>query len=1159
MNLKNLKDEATRIKIVGPELLNRNIFLSAGAGSGKTSSLVNRVMALIRNGVAVSSIVAITFTREAAKMFYGRMTSELELMIAGTLDPQERGRYEMAFEEIDNAFFGTIDSFCRKLLLEHPAEAKITSQLNPLEKPGDKRAIVDKGIECLLREKTPAEVYQHYQELWKWDFYGEEFAQILLYVLEEDIFDLELGEEPEENRDPQVLLHLEDVQDIGLELKKEYEKRIIFGNSIEQSRGLATKGSIAAYEEAIRFIGKEHPVNSLVFLEKMVKAFTYRVTKGKAKIPELLIERARQLLEHSISEAIKSEYREIRYYKALTWANEMRNSLLLLSEGQGFISYSRSLKRLVEMLQRDKDRGGELLSYLREKYRYYLIDELQDTNQLQSQLFDLLAGDHPGALFIVGDEKQAIYRFRGGDVDNFRRLEKSMVMEAGAAVLQLTCNFRSSEPLRLWFNEKFKEEAFFGDDFPPIEAAEKQECYKKFKDKVIDGVYTFPVIQTKKGTTRGPTIPTNEHQLVVEIIEKILGKPISNYNHKTKTMGTHTLGYGDILVLAYSKKKLKEYMSIFKMNNIPYSVVGSSNLQSSKSLAMMDRVLDHLADPKNTYKEGVCLLGEPFSISEKELYGYKQGRAIPAVQTVKDFLEQLALELEEKTPSAIYAHIMDRMKLIYMSAVYNIEEASDTLHYGLELVREGEAYGRIRNLKDLGEFIRGDLLTGGYEYELSLSGKTKGVRLMNLHKAKGLESRVVILADAGPFPSGNGPEKQYDFDNHSVKIFRVPKGGLRSNYIYTDKFPKELEEEKLKLEEEIRRLKYVAATRAENVLIIPTLYKNVGDSRLDPLVAVAGDMTEGKWHSLLTEDLENILEKKTDYLIAQPMEMLEEQEKLWDLADINITEKSGTEIIKEFEMPYLYKEGSYETINPSKVQLKGAVLEDVIMEDQGEIINNLDGEACDSESEWEKALAKWQREGSIVGTLVHALMEALVLRLPELLDQEECGILLENLLKLYEIPEADKEFFRTTLREVYNRMIAGGYTQDWAEIPLRCPQDLLKELASAEEIYTELPFSIYGEKKDPLMKGLLEGLNIHEDKDGYLNGIMDLVYKKAGEYFILDYKTNFSSKDLHQHYEAQIYLYKKILKESFSLEYEPKAYLYHIPARDESSLPKRVD
>ena len=138
-------------------------------------------------------------------------------------------------------------------------------------------------------------------------------------------------------------------------------------------------------------------------------------------------------------------------------------------------------------------------------------------------------------------------------------------------------------------------------------------------------------------------------------------------------------------------------------------------------------------------------------------------------------------------------------------------------------------------------------------------------------------------------------------------------------------------------------------------------------------------------------------------------------------------------------------------------------------------------------------------------------------------------------------------------------MMMGGYPQDWADEEIRCPQDLLEELSEAEEIYTELPFSISASKDQRLMKTLSPHLDIQEDKDGYLNGIIDLLYKKDGEYIILDYKTNFSSQDLQQHYQAQILLYKKVLMESLQLDKEPKAYLYHIPARDESSLPKRED
>lgn len=1155
MNLKNLTDGESRLKIVGKELLDKNIFLSAGAGSGKTSSLVNRVMALIGSGVPVSSIVAITFTREAAKMFYGRITGELKSLINTTIDSEKKLVYQRAFDEIDSAFFGTIDSFCRKLLLEHPAEAGITSQLNPLENPSDKKAIVDKGLKNLLTTKSPSSAYEHYLELGELEFYGKEFEQILLYVLEEDIFRLELGEEPQEQKTPQILAYLEDVQEMGSLLKDEYERRIISGNTFEQSVALSTNKSVGAYEKALGFADKEHPVNRVLFLENIIEAFKYQERKGKAEKPELLLERASDLLENMFFDQIKTEYQEIRYYKALAWAREMRDSLLALGEQQGLISYNRSLKLLVDMLQRDKDTGAHLLAYLQKKYKYYFIDELQDTNQLQSQLFDLLAGDQRGALFIVGDEKQAIYRFRGGDIDNFKRIEESMMLnEEGDRVLQLTCNFRSSEPLRQWFNAKFGEEGFFGGDFPLIEIAEKQHLYEGHKNHVIDGVYTFPVIQKKQKTSKGPEIPTDEHVQVVKIIEKILGKPISDYDYMTNTMGTHNLEYRDILLLTYGKKKLNEYMWIFKEKGIPYSVVGSSNLQSSKSLAMMGRVIDYLAHPQDSYKEGVCLLGEPFSISEKELYEYILAKPSPLVQQSKKFLNKLFDELECKTPSAIYIHIMNKMKLVHMASVYSIEEASDTLYYGLELVREAEREGKIFDLESLGEFIQGDLLGGSHEYELSLSAKSKGVRLMNLHKAKGLEGRVVILADAGKPRNKSKAEKQYNYEDQSIKIFRIPKKDAEGNplgdIIKTDKFLDEMKEEEIKLEEEARRLRYVAATRAENILIIPTLYKNIGDSSQIPLLPVAGEMAEGRWDCLLTDDLKNILNKKMDFPEASTGKDV-------DKTDCKLVREDL--LLEDFLPPILDRQESYETINPSRVQMRGIMEEEVVEESQIDVVELDDEPFSDGDNEWTKSIAKWQREGSVVGTLVHALMEGLVLRLPELVSQEEGTAIIENLVKLYNIADTDKDFFTQTLWRVFNQMMMGGYPQDWADEDLRCPQNLLQELAGAEEIYTELTFSISANKDQELMRSLVQYLDIQEDKEGYLNGIIDLLYKKDGEYIILDYKTNFSSQDLQQHYQGQILLYKMVLKESLGLEKQPKAYLYHIPARDESSLPKEKD
>lgn len=206
-----------------------------------------------------------------------------------------------------------------------------------------------------------------------------------------------------------------------------------------------------------------------------------------------------------------------------------------------------------------------------------------------------------------------------------------------------------------------------------------------------------------------------------------------------------------------------------------------------------------------------------------------------------------------------------------------------------------------------------------------------------------------------------------------------------------------------------------------------------------------------------------------------------------------------------------------------------------------------------SEGEAEEVGLKWRKDGTEIGTLVHRLMETVVNRIEETISKNELSVLIDNILLLNKVTAENKESLRNGLLRVAEQIYAGGFTQNHVKGSESVPADILRELRQSEEIYTELPFSVYVGSGDTLMTELADKLEIETGKDGYINGVMDLVYKKDGNWHICDYKSNFSTQDLLEHYEGQLILYQEILKMLFGLEDKPGAYLYHIPVRSEEA------
>jgi len=1126
MNDTAMSDAEARGKLVQKEYLDKNIFLAAGAGSGKTSSLVKRVMALILDGRELSSVVAITFTKEAAKMFYARITKALEDAIKEAPESESKKLLIKALSEIDTAFFGTIDSFCRKLLLEHPSEADISVDITPLEKKSQRHELVAEVFERLVKTREPSAVYSKYRELRDHDLRDGQIINLIETIVQEDIFAIDKG------KDPGVFATLEaerqflqDSLETAEFLRNEYERKFVAGNSRKTAEELTTKGCFSAYLKATRIPDRRHPVKALQYLETMLKAWNY--SRSKVPKPEAELERANAILEAEETGRLIRQFENNRYYKALEFGEMMRPIILGVAKERGFITYNQSLNALVGMLEHDEKSGGEMLSYIKAKYRHYLIDEFQDTNPLQTRLFQYLTKDMPGALFIVGDDKQAIYRFRGGDVDNFRNVENQFSSDKQCATLRLSCNFRSSEALRAWFDRKFTEEQFFGQGFPLIEPAEKQKLFDSIAAGVIDGVYEYPVIARKSGRGANEAIPGNEQERVVSMILFLLGRKVSSYDPGRNALTAMEIGYEDIMVITGTKAKLDGYIKAFREAGIPYHVAGSSNLVNSRALRMVDRVLDVMIHPEDRYIEATCLMSEPFSFTEKELYDSLCGRPGDTLQQAKELIQRLRTETERLSPAAIYLSIMEGLMLTRMLSAFQMAEEPDTIYYGLELVRQATAEGVVTDSDSLLAFIREELLSGDYEYEMALAGTPKGVRLMNLHKTKGLEAKVVILADAdNPVDRSGRISKCYDYENMKVCFFNIPdsrRGGFTmGNMIETDQFDVLKELEKTKLDEEQTRLKYVAATRAENVLIIPRLYKNETKSGEAALGLIAGDQIDGRWDMLLTQQLE----------IMDPAGCVIEEKT----ADI-YREPSGPLI------PVIHDEPSYVTINPSRAVAKGKI----------PLTADIEYVSSELDEETEEAILKWRKDGTEIGTLVHRLMETLVNRVHETISEEERSIIIDHILLLNKVAPDNREKFKLWLMRIADKIYDGGFSQDHIKGFDGVPNDIIHELRQSEEICTELPFSVYLDKGDNIMADLAEKLEIETGTDGYVNGVMDLVYKKDGVWHICDYKTNFFTEDLREHYEGQLILYQEILKMLLGLDNKPKAYLYHIPVRNEEA------
>ena len=418
----------------------------------------------------------------------------------------------------------------------------------------------------------------------------------------------------------------------------------------------------------------------------------------------------------------------------------------------------------------------------------------------------------------------------------------------------------------------------------------------------------------------------------------------------------------------------------------------------------------------------------------------------------------------------------------------------EVLFYALELLRNAERAGQAITLKDGRNFLR-SLTAGGSGEErcLRLEAGKDCVHLANLHKVKGLEAPVVILAAAAP--SRNlSVARRIQHGDHSAEgyLFSLRQKGEESwkstPYFETSDYPAEktAEEEALRAEE--KRLLYVAATRARNALIVCNRIRQIRgkesmDSRWAP---IAGEGLPDIFEDLKSRSSQPALREDkgaadSSRLYAQAKESAALNDRGAEAEGFRMETPSGLHLVSKLEEP------SVETVPPADGSGQGREI---------------------------------KRFPALLGTMTHKLMEMLV----STGGRIDAVSAVNEIIREYRT--AETEAFETeltaTLTQVAGQIRSGGYVQTNG-----LPQDILNTLLNADEVYCELPFCY----KD-------------EEQNTVWNGIMDVVYRANGRWHIVDYKTNADGADLDNKYRGQLEAYIRAWKATTGLTAD--AHTYHI-------------
>lgn len=811
------------------EDLERNLLVEAGAGSGKTTALVDRMVALIRHRACeAGQIAAVTFTRKAAGELRQRFQETLEKALADT--SPEASDYEAlatAVRDIDQAFLGTIHAFCAKLLRERPLEA---------------------GLDPAFKEVMEAEAYQMQRRFWVAhmerlaadgdELLGEvtragispdRLEGVFQDLVENPDVDFQLAPvpPPEAEAVAAVREELEGLLDRALEMmpKDEPEK----GWDRLQIR----VRTLAYWRRALDWDDPNH------FFDALAQFYRWRgkPTQNRWASDSLGKKAAKALGEDflafgdrdSVACSLMDHWYAYRYPLALSLAQRAAQEFAAERKERGTLNFQDLLVLTADLLRVDPGARRDL----GHRYRRVLVDEFQDTDPLQAEILLLLASNpgssvagaegfsieggvgedwrdvipRPGSLFVVGDPKQSIYRFRRADIALYDFVKSRF--KAFGEVLRLEANFRSLPAIETLVEGVFRSEERF-----PETDTERQAAFAPLLTQRDEGHGLVASYRVESG--RQSEVAFDEANRIASCIAE-----------RTGPEGDRSPG--DFMILTRNRKHLDIYARALEDRNLPVEISGAG-VGFEEELRALLMLLRCLADPGNPVRTAAVLSGPLFGSSLEELFQYRNaggrlefdrsvegdGPVVKALATLHHWWTRARSEPADVTVERLVSEI----GLFPFAAGGALGQLrAGALVYVMDAVRSAAVAGDA-SLIGAVQAIETALSWEDAEAPL-VPGRKGAVKVMNLHRAKGLEAPVVFLA--GPFgESDRTPTKHIARDEHGVargSMVLAEREGFHVDVIARPLgWDDDEVEEKAFEEAEKVRLLYVAATRAKDEL-----------------------------------------------------------------------------------------------------------------------------------------------------------------------------------------------------------------------------------------------------------------------------------------------------------------------------------------------------
>lgn len=1116
--------ELTREQQAAVNARDENLLIAAAAGAGKTRTLTERVVTLLEeNSCEVDELLIMTFTNAAAQEMRSRIQAALTKRLEIELDTDNQARIEKQIILLSGAQISTFHSFCQTVLRRNFSRI----DLDPKFRTGDTNELEllkREVIEELFEENYSSDTFKAFTDEFGGNVHGDDKIHDMIIDLHEFSLSMPYPDtwldslaEPYDLPEDARLDDTSWFKFLKPYIFKTLEK--IFEDCAEANR-LAEENNIAV--NVIR--GEFNQINDLKIalddwntLYDKIWAFTFGKLPGgrvadnkklaKTAIKNLHDDYKKKLLDLRDNYFLADEAKMISDVREL---HEPIKELVRVTKAfaQKFSEAKRE-RGIIDFADMEHfalkifDDAPEVAAAYRDKFKFIMVDEYQDTNGVQEAIVQKISrGDN---LFFVGDVKQSIYRFRLVDSANFK--DKMNFYRC----INLSKNFRSREKIIAAINEVFKRlmnrraTEIDYDSAAQLQLGASYEVGENYFDERPELFYIKLerdlVDDSKRIELEMRFIASKIHEL---IDSKKLVRDGDSYR---------PVQLKDIVILHRSPKTTAfEILDTLKKFGVPAYVPDEENYFQANEIQVMMSLLNLLDNARQDIPLAAVMLSSIGGFSAEELAEIRIASPdtdfYTAVANGSDKCKEFLIKLNQWRDMARQLGVAELLSSLYRETGYydsvGKEERGEARQANLRILIDRASNFESTNARGLSRFVEfiGKLREFGKDLStaVTLGENENVVRVVTIHKSKGLEYPVVFVAGVGKLFNMEDYTRAKLFMHREFGIgaYWTPKNSqLKVKTLATAAVSKKIQDETLA--EELRLL-YVAMTRAEEKLFLVGITSKSALEKLQP-VDVQSDydiLSANKfmdWLLPIKDALAPVIKSQavmhSEVLMIKECPLDKTQEKV-----LQAPEKLPTTTLEripaKLSVTELKRRSEEEDLQQSAdfVQKKKFIYRRPDFMQRKEI------------------------SGAEFGSLMHKVMQSLNL----------CGDLSAKGIAA----QVEELARREIISSEHVKLIRAD------KVAKFFASELGKRLITSQEFYRELPFS-----------RLIDAQKFfHVDEKIFIQGIIDLLFKDAaGRWVLLDYKTDKDAPDIAERYKVQIELYAQAVEALLKINVAEK-YLY---------------